>query len=129
MRQFEKRVETLILCFLQDCGLRPWKAETIGKYNVKQKRFHALQGPFRATGCPDILCVLPDGRLLAIEVKSKTGKSSPAQLEFARRINESNGIAFVAKSIREVFDSLKPHWIDIENHSQLADLCRVFPWY
>jgi len=119
VRHLERRVETLILYFLRECGLEPWKNETVGIYDVKRKRFKALTGPFSAKGCPDLLCCLPGGRLFAIEVKSLRGRQTPHQKAFQDRINRFKGIAIVAKSVKEVYDQLKPFWNDIENYSHL----------
>ena len=57
-------------------------------------------------GCPDVLGQLKDGRLLAVEVKSRTGKLRPEQAVFLERIRCAAGVAFVARDCRDVFCEL-----------------------
>ena len=102
MKHNEKTIENLILCYLRDLGLEPWKNETVGRYNVKFKKFIPLTGEFKGVGSPDILAVLPGGRLLAIEVKSKGGKPTHHQTTFLDRINRFGGLALIARSVRDV---------------------------
>lgn len=55
----------------------------------------------------DILGILPDGRFLAIEVKKDSkGKPSKGQIEFLSTINQSNGVGFVAFSLKCVKENL-----------------------
>ncbi len=53
-------------------------------------------------GCPDVLGQLRDGRLLGVEVKSRTGRPSPEQSLFLERIRAAGGVAFVARDCRDV---------------------------
>ncbi len=57
-------------------------------------------------GCPDVLGQLRDGRFLAVEVKSKTGRTSPEQVAFLDRIRAAGGVAFVARDLRDVLQHL-----------------------
>ena len=59
------------------------------------------------SGVPDILASI-NGRFVAIEVK-RLGKHkvSPLQEATIRRINATNGIAFIAQSVEEVENKLK----------------------
>jgi hypothetical protein len=58
-------------------------------------------------GVSDILGLLPNGRFLAIEVKSATGRASEYQKKFIENVIKNNGVAFIAKSIDEVEEQLK----------------------
>jgi Holliday junction resolvase len=58
-----------------------------------------------APGLPDI-CAVHNGRMVAIELKAPRGVVSPQQQQFIDRINEAGGLAFVARTIDEVIDSL-----------------------
>lgn len=58
-------------------------------------------------GVADILGILPDGRLLAVECKTKTGKVSPDQRYFQQMIAENNGVACVVRSVEELEADLK----------------------
>lgn len=58
------------------------------------------------TGVPDILGAYK-GRLLAIEVKAKTGKVSDEQMEFIYQVRMAGGIAFVARCVEDVEAELR----------------------
>jgi len=59
-------------------------------------------------GMADIIAILPKeygvnaGKWLAIEVKSLTGRITPAQTEFAAIINNAGGFAVIARSVEDV---------------------------
>ena len=46
------------------------------------------------------------GRMIAIELKSPTGKATPEQVRFIQNVNDAGGIAFVAKTLDEVIEGL-----------------------
>jgi hypothetical protein len=50
-------------------------------------------------GMSDIMGVLKDGRTLAIEVKSRTGRMRPGQEEFLQTIRSAGGVAGVCRSV------------------------------
>jgi hypothetical protein len=52
-----------------------------------------------ARGMSDIMGVLRDGRTLAIEVKSRTGRMRPGQEEFLATIRQAGGVAGVCRSV------------------------------
>ena len=52
-------------------------------------------------GMSDIMGVLKDGRTLAIEVKSRTGKMRPGQEEFLQTILQAGGVAGVCRSVED----------------------------
>jgi hypothetical protein len=67
-------------------------------------RFRKRKTAFRPNGISDILGILTwpnGGRLLAIEVKSKTGKASPEQIEFLNTILMAGGIGGICRSIED----------------------------
>jgi predicted RecB family endonuclease len=57
--------------------------------------------PSHAPGVADILGIMKDGRLLAIEVKSPTGRLSPHQQTFLGETTARGGLTFVARSVEE----------------------------
>ena len=57
-------------------------------------------------GCPDVLGQLKDGRLIGVEVKSKTGKLRPEQSFFLERIRLAGGVAFMARNCLDVIYEL-----------------------
>jgi hypothetical protein len=54
-----------------------------------------------ARGMSDIMGVLRDGRTLAIEVKSRTGRMRPGQEEFLQTIRQAGGVAGVCRSVED----------------------------
>lgn len=57
-------------------------------------------------GCADVLGQLRDGRFLAVECKSPTGRLRPEQAVFLERIRASGGVAFMARDCRDVLREL-----------------------
>lgn len=53
-------------------------------------------------GCSDLLGMLKDGRLLAVEVKAPGGQLRPEQREFLSLVQRFGGVAFVARDCRDV---------------------------
>lgn len=51
-----------------------------------------------AVGSPDIVGIAPDGRFLGVEVKTATGKASPAQVAFIAAVRRAGGRAGVART-------------------------------
>jgi hypothetical protein len=54
-----------------------------------------------ARGMSDIMGILKDGRTLAIEVKSRTGRMRPGQEEFLQTIRSAGGVAGVCRSVED----------------------------
>jgi len=69
-----------------------------GAVKTEQGRFFKTGRP----GCPDIVaCVAPSGRFVGLEVKTKTGRQSPAQKTAEAEIVEVGGVYAVVRSIGE----------------------------
>lgn len=58
-------------------------------------------------GTSDIVACLPGGKYAAIEVKTRRGKTTPAQDEFLQRVREAGGVGIVARSIEDVQAALE----------------------
>jgi len=69
--------------------------------------YKAWQGAMSEKGVSDIIGVLPGGRALAIEVKTRKGKLSEHQERFLERFRSAGGLAFVARSPGDVVKELK----------------------
>ena len=52
-------------------------------------------------GMSDIMGTLKDGRTLAVEVKSRTGRMRPGQEEFLQQIRDAGGVAGVCRSVAD----------------------------
>lgn len=57
-------------------------------------------------GCSDVIGMLKDGRLLAVECKAKNGRLRPEQKEFLSLVRRFGGVAFVAHDCRDVLQEL-----------------------
>jgi hypothetical protein len=102
----ESDIQLSILNYLHSVGVYAWRNNTTGVFDPKSGQFRRL-GAYAIKGVSDILGVLPDGKLLAIEVKTKKGRVSKAQEMFIQRINNKDGVAFVARSLEDVKEKFK----------------------
>lgn len=58
--------------------------------------FKVWGGGYQVAGIPDlIMCV--NGKFVAVELKSDKGKATPLQIHNIKSINQSNGLAIVAR--------------------------------
>lgn len=58
---------------------------------------------FGLRGTADLVGIIaPSGRMLMIEVKTATGKQSPAQLTMQRVVTQWGGLYIVARDVRDV---------------------------
>lgn len=58
-------------------------------------------------GSSDLIGFTKQGKFLAIEVKTDKGIIEAAQEQFIRQVNAAGGVAFVARSVRDVSEYLK----------------------
>ena len=92
-----------VLSALQALPCVAWaKRQNTGSLRVG-KRFIR----FGWVGCSDIVGQMTDGRFLACEVKSPSGKPTAEQSAFISQINSNGGIAFVARNCADVFRELR----------------------
>ena len=57
-------------------------------------------------GCSDLLGQLRDGRFLAVEVKTRTGRVSATQRAFLATVERNGGVAILARSVEDVSQML-----------------------
>jgi len=57
-------------------------------------------------GCSDVIGMLKDGRLLAVECKAPGGRLRPEQEQFLSLVRRFGGVAFVAHDCRDVSKNL-----------------------
>lgn len=95
-QSYEKTLQNAILQYLASRGIFAWRQNT-GAIKIEDRFLR-----FGALGCPDILGLLPNGKMLAIEVKSPKGKLTLAQKSFLEAIVKNGGIAIVAKRFQDV---------------------------
>ncbi|HOD71603.1 MAG TPA: VRR-NUC domain-containing protein [Deltaproteobacteria bacterium] len=103
----EHDIQKQILEYLARRRIFAWRQNSgavVYEDRNRDKRFVRFAS---VNGISDILGILPDGRLLAIEVKKKGGKPSLEQQVFMEAIQENNGIAIVAYSLDDVVQILE----------------------
>lgn len=93
----EYTIETKILEWLAGTGLGFfWKNTSGGFHDGKRWRVH--QSPFAIRGTSDILGIV-SGRLIALEVKTDTGRVDPAQVAFLNKVRVCGGLSAVVRSL------------------------------
>ena len=118
----EKEIENKILDWLKFNKIFAWKNQSVGIYDPVKKIYRKPNNKHHIKGTSDILGILPDGKLLAIEVKKPLLKKKRNELEllaqlsdeqftFIRTVLENNGVAFVADSIDFVAHMLRNYKI------------------
>lgn len=103
MADKENRIQAAILTYLKEQGIFCWRNNNGAVYDAKLGQYRAHNG---LKGVGDIIGMLPDGRFLSVEVKTKTGVVSADQQFFIKRCERSGGLCFVARSIEDVKERL-----------------------
>ena len=98
----ESRVLNGCLQYLKARGIYCWRNNTGAVKLAPDRWVH-----FGKKGSSDILAVLPDGRILCVECKSKNGRLSPEQKEFLEAIRGSGGLAVVVHDWMELDRALR----------------------
>ena len=95
----ESDVQRVVLAYLHAKGLFVWRQNNTGLFDPRIGRYRPSTG---LLGVADILGVLPDGKFLAIECKSTTGKPSEPQVTFLANVNARGGRAFIVRSLEDL---------------------------
>lgn len=93
----EKEIQKNILKFLWYRGIYCWRNNS-GAYKTE----HGSYVIFGKKGSSDIIGILPDGKFLAIEVKTRLGKLTEHQKDFLKTIKSYGGVSFVARNLDDV---------------------------
>jgi len=89
-----------IMIALSEAGCMVWRNNTgalADKYG-RPVKFGLCRGS------SDIIGIAPDGRFLAVEVKTKTGRTTKDQENFIWRVQYCGGIAGVVRSVQDALD-------------------------
>jgi hypothetical protein len=101
----ETEIQAAILDYLKLRGHLCFRVNNIPATFIDrhgERQFRALS-KYAVKGMPDIMLIRkPGGRLFGIEVKTPTGKVSPDQVDFGRKIIEAGGECIVARSIDDL---------------------------
>lgn len=101
MKESELKSEVIRLLKLK--GIFCWNNRNVGVYNPKTGKY--IPSPVR--GVPDIIGVLPNGRMIAIEVKTRRGQLTVYQKEFLMQLEHNNALVGVVRSIEDVVKLLE----------------------
>ena len=112
----ETRIQNAIMLALSNAGCTVWRVETSGVW--VGRKIHSdgdtvtlanarmfLSGLCK--GGSDIIGIDPDGRFMAVEVKTETGRPTKEQLTFINAVKAAGGIAGIARSPREALELLR----------------------
>ena len=104
----EHDIQSAILDYLSRCS----KVAFAYRQNTGQTKYEDDHGKTRWVrygwvGCSDILGMLTNGRFLAIECKSRTGRLSPEQSAFLDAVNAGGGLGIVARSVDDVIQAIR----------------------
>lgn len=111
----ETKIQRNIMLALAEAGCTVWRNETgcayVGKVIHKAGQQVTLAGaamlPFGlCKGSADIIGITPDGRFLAVEVKTKTGRTTDEQDNFISAVIKKGGVAGVARSPDDALELL-----------------------
>lgn len=98
----ESEIQKKIIAYLQDRDdVFIFKINNGSVFDPTLKCFRKLTGKGQRKGISDILGLTKNGRFIALEVKTKTGKISKEQKEFLYEIEKRNGIFGVVKSVED----------------------------
>jgi hypothetical protein len=98
----EGAVVKACLEYLRLRGIFAWRNNT-GSLRDKNNRPVFFGKP----GSADIIGVMPGGRFICIECKAGRGKLSEKQKEFLHNIEQTGGLAVVARSIEDIEKALR----------------------
>ena len=93
---------------LAACLYHP-RVATAHRMNSGMMKIGARYVRFGFPGCPDILGMLRDGRMLAVEVKKAGKHPTQEQVEFLGLVHRNNGLAFVARSAADARNALNEY--------------------
>ena len=94
----ERTIKAAILVRLSQLGCFAWNNPTGVAVPLGQK--HAVR--YGNPGAPDVLAIVPGGRLLAVECKSARGRQRPEQRAWQLRCEAVGGVYVVARSVEDV---------------------------
>lgn len=94
----ESNLMKAIMLALSEAGCTVWRNQS-GAYTDPRSKNFIRYGV--GVGGSDILGIAPNGKFLAVEVKTATGRPTKEQLNFIDVINKRGGIAGIARSVND----------------------------
>lgn len=93
----ERNIQAAIMQALSQAGCLVWRNNT----GALPDRRGILVRYGLCIGSSDIIGIMPDGRFLAVEVKTKTGRVTEAQENFLAAVRARGGVAGVCRSVED----------------------------
>lgn len=88
--------------YLERRGYTFWRNNTVGVYDVRQKRFRSMP-KYSIAGVSDII-VLYEGKAIFIECKAEKGVQSDSQKEFQIFVENADCKYYIVKSIDDLIE-------------------------
>lgn len=114
----ETGIQRAIMLALSEAGCTVWRNNTAGAWigrivhrlgsQVTLADAHMITFGL-CVGSSDIIGIAPDGRFLAVEVKTATGRATPEQQKFIEHVRSRGGIAGIARSPSDALALLANH--------------------
>jgi hypothetical protein len=108
----EKQLQNLVLDWLASVGVMAWPNAAVSVFDPRRGKFRKSNNKHHRNGIPDILGVMPCGRMLGIELKrpppgkraEKTlwNMCSEDQQDFIEEASRRGALCFVADSLETV---------------------------
>lgn len=102
----EKLIQEGILAFLWGIGSPAYAVPNRGLYDKRTGRYNVTDWTF-VGGVPDIVAPFAAGRTVFLEVKSSSGKTTPAQERYHEKLERLGHHVAVVRSVKEVEAFLK----------------------
>ena len=99
----EKTIKKQILVRLSELGVFAWNNPVGLATPLKAQR--PIQ--FGLPGTADILGIMPDGRGIGVETKSRTGRQRNTQKKWQRRWERNKGLYIIARSVEQLEQALQ----------------------
>ena len=99
----ESDIQRLIMLALSEAGCTIWR-NNVGV--LKNQAGIPIKFGL-CVGSSDLIGMAPDGRFLAVEIKTTKGKPTPEQIRFIDIVNARGGIAGIARSPQDALDLLR----------------------
>ena len=106
----ETQIQRRIMLRLSEAGCTVWRNETSGAWlgkiihkagnQVTIANAHMMVFGL-AVGSSDIIGIAPNGKFLAVEIKTTTGRATKEQLAFIEAVRAAGGIAGIARTPEE----------------------------
>ena len=103
----ETNLRNAMLDYLGYKNIYCWLNNTQGNYNKFTNTYY--KNPRLRKGIADIIGLMPNGRLLAIECKVGKNKQTESQIEFEKEIIANKGIYILAYDLDELEKKLKQY--------------------